>query len=195
MQARRFIPSSLQQKKKHPEGLRQLANCYIRGIGVECNVYKSVPYLEEAANLGEGAAQALLGIFYYSGVAGERDLYKASDWLVKGLYNDKIDDSAKDDAAKNLFVIVNQFFEGGDLARKDPMKSFELLNQLRPHADKSFEQHVAYLLAQCYGEGLGTEEDMDKAMELLEEAAELGSVDAKDMLKKFAAEDSDSDSE
>jgi len=185
----------LAAEKKHPEGLRQLANCHIRGIGVDCNVYKSVPYLEEAAELGEGAAQALLGIFYYSGVAGERDLYKASDWLVKGLYNDTIDEAAKDDASKSLFVIINQFVEGGDLARKDPIKSFELLNQLRPHADKSFEQHVVYLLAQAHGTGAGTEEDMEQAMTLLEEAAELGSEEAKDMIEKFAAEsDSDSDS-
>lgn len=182
--------------KNDPEGLRNLANCHIRGIGVDKNVYKSVPFLERAAELGEGSAQTLLGIFYYSGVAGERDLYKAADSLVSGLNNDTTTDDAKEDAGKSLFVICNQFMEGGDLARKDEHKAFSLLNELIPHAGESYKLHALYLLAQCHGTGIGTEQDMDKAMDLLHQASALGSPEAKDMLEKFAAmSDAEEDTE
>lgn len=173
-----------------PQGLKHLANCYVRGLGVESNVYKSLPYLKEAAELGEGDSQACLGIFYYSGVAGKRDLQQAGDLFVQALNNDTC--TVKEDASRNLLCVCDQFIDGGDLARKDEPACYRLLHGLLPHAGKDVLMHAQYLLARCYGTGAGCDRDWVKAQEYLEAAAENGSEEAKDMINKFmeaAAED------
>lgn len=169
-----------------PKGLKHLANCYVRGLGTESNVYKSLPFLREAADLGEGDSQACLGIFYYSGVAGKRDLQLAGKLFVQALNNDTC--TVKVDAARNLLCVCDQFIDGGDLARKDEDQCFELLHGLLPHAaEGDVLMHTQYLLARCYATGAGCEQDWPTAHDYLEKAAEGGSVEAKDMINKFMA--------
>jgi TPR repeat protein len=58
--------------------LMQLAYCCLYGMGTEVNLAKGISFLEQAAELQEGAAQEMLARFYELGAAGvTQDLVKA----------------------------------------------------------------------------------------------------------------------
>lgn len=154
-----------------PEGLSELATCYIKGLGVESNVYKSVPYLAQAAKLGQGNAQTMLGIFYYSGVAGERNLKMSGELFLDALKNENC--TVKDEARSHLFTVTNHLLEGSDLCRKDTHTAFAFLRQFLPHAGE-FTARVQYQLAMCLCTATGTEEDLDTGLAFLTESARAG---------------------
>ena len=141
-------------KQNNTLGMTNLADLYIQ----EDKLKKAKPLLVKAAEKEHGYAQYLLAMNFF-------DLYsennkEALHWLERAASNDE---------PYALYQLGLYYSEANDLAKA--IKYYQRAAELN-NADALLELYY------IYGEGVGVEQDDDKALFFLKKAAELGAQEA-----------------
>ena len=141
-------------KQNNAIGMTNLADLYIQ----EDKLKKAKPLLVKAAEKEYGYAQYLLAMnfFYYKHENNEEALH----WLERAASNDE---------PYALYQLGLYYSEANDLAKA--IKYYQRAAELN-NADALLELYY------IYGEGVGVEQDDDKALFFLKKAAELGAQEA-----------------
>ena len=141
-------------KQNNAIGITNLADLYIQ----ENKLKKAKPLLVKAAEKEYGYAQYLLAMnfFYYKHENNEEALH----WLERAASNDE---------PYALYQLGLYYSEANDLAKA--IKYYQRAAELN-NADALLELYY------IYGEGVGVEQDDDKALFFLKKAAELGAQEA-----------------
>ena len=149
-------------KQNNAIGMTNLADLYIQ----ENKLKKAKPLLVKAAEKEYGYAQYLLAMnfFYYKHENNKEALH----WLERAASNDE---------PYALYQLGLYYSEANDLAKA--IKYYQRAAELN-NADALLE------LSYIYGEGIGVEQDDDKALFFLKKVAELGNQEAIDELAAMA---------
>ena len=149
-------------KQNNAIGMTNLANLYLR----ENKLKKAKPLLVKAAEKEYGYAQYLLAMnfFYYKHENNKEALH----WLERAASNDE---------PYALYQLGLYYSEANDLAKA--IKYYQRAAELN-NADALLE------LSYIYGEGIGVEQDDDKALFFLKKVAELENQEAIDELASMA---------
>ena len=149
-------------KQNNTLGMTNLADLYIQ----EDKLKKAKPLLVKAAEKEYGYAQYLLAMnfFYYKHENNEEALH----WLERAASNDE---------TYALYQLGLYYSEANDLAKA--LKYYQRAAELN-NADALLELYY------IYGEGIGVEQDDDKALFFLNKVAELGSQEAIEELAAMA---------
>lgn len=141
-------------KQNNALGMTNLADLYIQ----EDKLKKAKPLLVKAAEKEYGYAQYLLAMnfFYYKHENNKEALH----WLERAASNDE---------PYALYQLGLYYSEANDLAKA--IKYYQRAAELN-NADALLELYY------IYGEGVGVEQDDDKALFFLKKAAELGAQEA-----------------
>ena len=141
-------------KQNNALGMTNLADLYIQ----EDKLKKAKPLLLKAAEKEYGYAQYLLAMnfFYYKHENNEEALH----WLERAASNDE---------TYALYQLGLYYSEANDLAKA--LKYYQRAAELN-NADALLELYY------IYGEGVGVEQDDDKALFFLKKAAESGAQEA-----------------
>lgn len=145
-------------KQNNTMGMTNLANLYLR----ENKLKKAKPLLLKAAEKEYGYAQYLLAMNFF-------DLYSENNkealfWLERAASNDE---------PHALYQLGLYYAEKADLAKS--IQYYQRAAELN-YGDALLELYY------IYGEGIGVEQDDDKALFFLKKVAELGSQEAIDEL-------------
>ena len=150
----------------HVTAMNELGVMYYDGTGVEKNIDEALRWFEKAA--AEGNANACTNLaLYYSGIDGKFDL--ALEFYEEAIARG--DENALDELADMYFD--HEYYE----------QALELFSS---SADKgsTFAMRALYFM---YGEGVGVEQDLDRAFNFIESAAKAGDPEAMVELGKIYA--------
>lgn len=151
-------------------GMYNVACRYYYGNGVGEDDAKAIPWFEKAAETGISEAMAKLGDIYRCGNGVKVDGKRAAEW-----YNNAIESGDTTGAA---YCGLGNLMESGMIPSKGTWEKFQ-------HFKKSAEAGYAwgmYKLGNCYLDGDGTSEDIDKGMEWIQQAADAGLEIARDFV-------------
>ena len=179
-------------------GMTDVAECYLEGIGTRVDTAKAIYYLRDAVNAGSYKAAALLADMYNYGRGGieangdtalmlyqlasqgddPRGDYMMGAYLYnQGSYSNAIGflQSAMMHGSSDAAVLYAQALLAGNGVQQEPEKAVELLHQLTP-VDQSGQ---AYLwLGLAYYTGTGAPADRDLAMRMFDTSAAMGNARA-----------------
>jgi len=149
-------------KQNNTAGMTNLANLYLR----ENKLKKTKPLLVKAAEKEYGYAQYLLAVnfFYYKHENNKEALH----WLERAASNDE---------PYALYQLGLYYAEKADLAKS--IQYYQRAAELNS-GDALLELYY------IYGEGIGVEQDDDKALFFLKKVAELGNQEAIEELAAMA---------
>eukprot|EP00937_MAST-01D_sp_MAST-1D-sp2_P000009 g9.t1 len=184
-----------------------LADCYMKGLGVEKNHAHGIRLIRESADQGHARAQNVLGVVYSASSSVLRDVgVEQDDKKAAELWHA----AAAQGHAYAQFHLAECYVEGRGVAQ-DEKRAVELFAKaaeqrvpgalvrlgaiyavgafgvkasaekavllLRQAADLGFAD-AQFCLGACYMDGKGVEQDYAKAAQLYSEAAEQGHADA-----------------
>ena len=89
--ATEYLEMSIQEEKTK-DNLAEMGNNFLCGFGVEVDELKAHQMFLEAADLGDGFAQWMVGKNFYKGKIVERDPMKAIYYLTLMMHNPEFDD-------------------------------------------------------------------------------------------------------
>ena len=141
-------------------------HCY--GLGTEQNYEKAFEWFLKSAQEGNKFAQYSLANLYYYGNGAEKNLKEAFGWYMR---------SAKQGQPYASYA-VTQMYSKGEYVEHDEKTAQEYYNQalsgfLKLEADGQADDNLFYKIGAMYKNGLGTEADMDMALEYFKRSAEL----------------------
>lgn len=151
-------------------GMYNVACRYYYGNGVGEDDAKAIPWFEKAAETGISDAMIKLGDIYQYGNGVTVNGKRAAEW-----YNNAIESGDTTGAA---YCGLGNLMESGMIPSKGTWEKFQ-------HFKKSAEAGYAwgmYKLGNCYLDGDGTSEDIDKGMEWIQQAADAGLEVARDFV-------------
>ena len=196
------------------QGYNNLAHLYRYGLaGLEKDVPKAVELLEKAAKLGNEYAVNSLAKIYMGNELGAPDTEKILQWLRFGAdrnYRGCLSDlgyayqhgiGVEKNTQKAISLYQKSIDQGSAGARSNLGYLYlmgEGVAKDYPRAMKLFQEASAeneiggtINLAVMRFNGLGCDRDPDAAFSLLEKAVELGSEQAKELLKDWKAKESE----
>lgn len=140
--------------------------CY--GLGTEQNYEKAFQWFLKSAEEGNKFAQFSIANLYYYGNGVERNLEKAFEWYMK---------SAKQGQPYASYAVA-QMYSKGEYVQQNEEAAQEYFSQalsgfLKLEADGQADDNLFYKIGVMYKNGLGTEVDIDKALEYFKRSAEL----------------------
>lgn len=146
---------------------------YEKGLGVQASLEKAAQYYQNGAEGGLRMAQFHLGRLYYFGAGINQDYAQAVRWLEKAVQRGN----------KNANPLLGDCYLRGLGTTRDPAHAKKCFDD----TPKDAEYRAVALngLGEIYAEGLTVLEDIPRGIDLFEQAAELGSQEAKDNLKKY----------
>lgn len=141
-------------------------HCY--GLGTKQNYEKAFEWFLKSAQEGNKFAQYSLANLYYYGNGAERNLKEAFGWYMR---------SAKQGQPYASYA-VTQMYSKGEYVEHDEKTAQEYYNQalsgfLKLEADGQADDNLFYKIGVMYKNGLGTEADMNKAIDYFKRSAEL----------------------
>ena len=141
-------------------------HCY--GLGTEQNYEKAFEWFLKSAQEGNKFAQYSLANLYYYSNGAERNLKEAFCWYMR---------SAKQGQPYASYAVA-QMYSKGEYVEHDEKTAQEYYNQalsgfLKLEADGQADDNLFYKIGAMYKNGLGTEADMDMALEYFKRSAEL----------------------
>lgn len=143
-----------------------LAECYMKGRGVEKDDKKAFQMYRRLAEKGLPVAQAKLAYCLYKGIGIGKDIAKANFWMDKALRYDNVD-------AYTLYVLGTCYEEGLG-RRQDVHKAMELYTEALSRGVDDAYVHLALLLSS----GGVIRKDLGEAIRIINEAiSKIGSVD------------------
>lgn len=182
----------------YANGMMDVAECYLEGIGTRVDTAKAIYYLRDAVNAGSYKAAAELADMYNYGLGGleangdtalmlyqlasqgddPRGDYMMGAYLYdRGAYSKAIGylESAISNGSVDAAVLYAQAMLTGEGMEQNPESALNMLRQLAPH-DRSGRAHM--WLGIAHYTGTGTPSDPETAIRLLDSAALLGNVRA-----------------
>lgn len=147
---------------------------YTGNIGVQ-DFGKAAYYYEVAADLGDSYSIENLGYIYYYGRIGEVDYEKAYMQFSKGsaVYNRAISTYKLGDMFKNGYY-VHKDIKSAFVCYKRAETLID--NGQRENRAENCAPDIYFRLGECFHKGLGTDVDLDKALEYYQKA-ERGFID------------------
>ena len=141
-------------------------HCY--GLGTEQNYEKAFEWFLKSAQEGNKFSQYSLANLYYYGNGAEKNLKEAFGWYMR---------SAKQGQPYASYAVA-QMYSKGEYVEHDEKTAQEYYNQalsgfLKLEADGQVDDNLFYKIGVMYKNGLGTEADIDKALEYFKRSAEL----------------------
>jgi hypothetical protein len=141
-------------------------HCY--GLGTEQNYEKAFEWFLKSAQEGNKFAQYSLANLYYYGNGAEKNLKEAFGWYMR---------SAKQGQPYASYAVA-QMYSKGEYVEHDEKTAQEYYNQalsgfLKLEADGQADDNLFYKIGAMHKNGLGTEADMDMALEYFKRSAEL----------------------
>ena len=141
-------------------------HCY--GLGTKQNYEKAFEWFLKSAQEGNKFAQYSLANFYYYGNGAEKNLKEAFGWYMR---------SAKQGQPYASYAVA-QMYSKGEYVEHDEKTAQEYYNQalsgfLKLEADGQADDNLFYKIGAMHKNGLGTEADMDMALEYFKRSAEL----------------------
>lgn len=174
-----------------------LANCYLKGEGVDRNPIEAIKWLEKAANANYAAAQYTLGTLYYDGKDVVKNTRKALDLFNKAAKNGNISSqrilgtiyfqgkgvkmnaalsmkwfeaAAKQGDGKSQSDLGDWYYHGYNRTKKNYKTAVIWYKQAAENQIGSAQ----YQLAICYNEGMGTAKNAKEALKWIKKAVENG---------------------
>ena len=141
-------------------------HCY--GLGTKQNYEKAFEWFLKSAQEGNKFAQYSLANLYYYGNGAEKNLKEAFGWYMR---------SAKQGQPYASYAVA-QMYSKGEYVEHDEKTAQEYYNQalsgfLKLEADGQADDNLFYKIGAMYKNGLGTEADMNKAIDYFKRSAEL----------------------
>ena len=159
----------------HVQAQYNLAICYGSGLGVQQDFQKALMWYVKSAEAGYCMSQLALAQQYEAGLGVEQDYTKAFEWY-------KLAEAELPMVKQRLGV----FYYKGLGVKQDYAEAVRLLEEVLAMSTPTEE--ILSILADCYTNGLGVEEDPEKAEEYLDRIKELS-------YRPQNAEDDDDESE
>lgn len=170
-------------RKGDPQAAYNAGHIYEAGEEVEENIELTYSLYEMAANGGLAAGQFEMGYYHFEGCGdAEQDYAVAYDWFEKAYENPKCPDSTRVQCAAYLGICC----QDGLGTLQDDDEAFEYLCEAeegKEHLWDSILSKVLNALGVAYAFGRGTDDDIESGCRYLENAAELGSEEAKEYLE------------
>ena len=164
-----------------------LGLCYSNGNGVAKNHYEAVKWYRKAAAQNDELAQTMLGMCYILGNGVAEDVDEGIRLLqeaaarggeeAQNLLNELGISAAPSSAASDVeatYQIGREYYNNKDYTSALPYLA---------RAGELEHPEALYLLAMCYLDGKGVEEDYTSAYMLMDAAARKGSVSARKFMK------------
>lgn len=131
-----------------------IADAYEKGLGVEKDDVKASQYYEAAAMTGDPLSQFKLGYRLLRGIGCKQDVTRAFEMQLE---------SASQNFAPAMHNVADHYFNGIGVAQNftTAAKWFEKAAMEGPVAESGVN------LACMYKDGLGVEQDLNKAIEIL----------------------------
>lgn len=169
-------------RRGDPQGAYNAGHVYEAGEEVEENIELAYQLYEMAANGGLPAGQFEMGYYHFEGCGpAEQDYATAFDWFEKAYENSKCAADTKAQCAAYLGIC----YQSGLGVVQDDEVALELLQEAEEGKDSLWESilgSVLNALGVAYAFGRGTEEDIELGYQYFEDAAKLGSEEAKEFL-------------
>lgn len=159
--------------------------CYDEGCGVERDVDMAFKFYEIAAIGGHPDAQWQMGYYYFDGWGSiEQDYAKAAKWFIKAYWNPKSNNKNKVRSAAYLGICYQDALG----VVQDDDVALEYLQEAEEDIDSLWDPINAMVLnalGVAYTFARGTEEDIELGYQYFEDAAKLGSDEAKEHLQQI----------
>ena len=169
-------------RRGDPQGAYNAGHVYEAGEEVEENIELAYQLYEMAANGGLPAGQFEMGYYHFEGCGpAEQDYATAFDWFEKAYENSKCGADTKAQCAAYLGIC----YQSGLGVVQDDEVALELLQEAEEGKDSLWESilgSVLNALGVAYAFGRGTEEDIELGYQYFEDAAKLGSEEAREFL-------------
>ena len=141
-------------------------HCY--GLGTEQNYEKAFEWFLKSAQEGNKFSQYSLANLYYYGNGAEKNLKEAFGWYMR---------SAKQGQPYASYAVA-QMYSKGEYVEHDEKTAQKYYKQalsefLKLEADGQADDNLFYKIGAMYKNGLGTEADMNKAIDYFKRSAEL----------------------
>lgn len=176
-------------RKGDPQGAYNAGHIYEAGEEVDENIELAYQLYEMAANSGLSAGQFEMGYYHYEGCGdAEQDYAVAFDWFEKAYYNPKCADDTRAQCAAYLGIC----YQDGLGTVQNDYAAFEYLREAEDGKDHLWDSvlcKVLNALGVAYAFGRGTEDDIDLGYRYFEDAAKLGSEEAKEYMSYIKSSD------
>ena len=147
-------------------------HCY--GLGTEQDYAQAFEWFLKSAKEGNKFAQYSLGNLYYYGNGVERDLSQAFLWYQKSSSQGQPYASYSIAQMYNKGEYVSQSEENAQRYYKNALSGF-----LELESKDQADDNLYYKLGSMFKKGLGTDIDMDKAIDYFKRSAEMNNTNAK----------------
>ncbi len=158
----------------HPAAPRRLADCYLRGMGVEADRYSAYYWYKAAAEGGDDKALYPLGLCLIGGVGVNRDYKRGSEILARAA---RIGISGAKEAYLSVMEAKRKKLAAKLFSRAQRLLYKKRFAEAREAAELSAEQghaRAAYLVGAIFEFGLGTPTDRVRAAEYYDAAYRAG---------------------
>lgn len=176
-------------RKGDPTGAYNAGHVYEAGEEVEENIGLAYQLFEIAARGGLAAGQFEMGYYHFEGCGdAEQDYALSFDWFEKAYENPKCAADTKAQCAAYLGIC----YQSGLGVVQDEEVALEFLKEAEEGKDNLWESilgDVLNALGVAYAFGKGTEEDIELGYQYFEDAARLGSEEAKEFIDYINSSD------
>ncbi|CEG57954.1 SEL1-like repeat protein [Legionella fallonii] len=155
------------------EAMNQLGGMYFYGQGQERNVPQALVWYKKAAALGNGNALYTLGLFSETGVATKLDFPDAVKYYQE----------AAEKGNEKAMLALARMYHYGLGVEKDNKMSASIYQKLAERQNA----YAQYQLGTYYLEGTSGEHSLEKGKQLLKQASENGSPQARRILQRLEA--------
>jgi len=147
-------------------------HCY--GLGTEQNYAQAFGWFLKSAKEGNKFAQYSLGNLYYYGNGTDKDLSQAFQWYMK---------SAQQGQPYASYAVAQMYSKGEYVTKNEGAAQryykAALSGFLELESKDQTDDNLYYKLGSMFKKGLGTDIDMDKAIDYFKRSAEMNNTNAK----------------
>ena len=146
----------------------RIGKMYCYGLGTEQDYAQAFNWFEKAAVMGSKFAQFSLANLYYYGNGVEQSYEKAYEWYSR---------SAQQRQPYAAYAIA-QMYSKGEYAEKDESQAQSYYKQalsgfLKLETDDQADDNLFYKIGRMFKLGLGTDADLQKAVDFFRQSADL----------------------
>ena len=163
-----FLEVEPSSKKLKPYVQYRIGKMYCYGSGTEQNYQKAFEWFERSAKQKNKFAQYSLANLYYYGNGVEKDLSQAFLWYRKSSAQGQPYASYAIAQMYNKGEYVNQSEETAQRYYKSALSGF-----LKLESKDQADDNLYYTLGSMFKKGLGTDIDMDRAIDYFKRSAEM----------------------
>ena len=147
-------------------------HCY--GLGTEQDYTEAFKWFEKSAMEGNKFAQFSLANLYYYGNGTDQNYEKAIRWYI----------AATTQGQPYAAYVVAQMYSNGESVDKDEVLAQSYYKQAlagfqKLESDNQADDNLFYKMGRMFKLGLGTETDMEKAIDYFKRASDLGNKNAR----------------